>query len=253
LKAIILAAGMGTRLGSLTKKIPKCMLKIFNQTLIERHVEILRNCGINDIIIVTGHQNEVIDLSNVTYVKNENFKTTNINESLFCALKEWDCSVLVLYSDIIFEQKIISDILESREGIRLAVSLNWKNRYDDRKMHPLSEAENVLIENNSIVQIQKNISKSTLDQQIGEFLGIMLISQEHVKIMLKKYAHLKKTHAGTFHKSQSLSNAYATDMLQELINSEIKITPVITEDKWREIDTVEDLEIAKKLFRQKHF
>jgi choline kinase len=251
LKAIILAAGMGTRLGSLTKKIPKCMLKIFNQTLIERHVEILRNCGINDIIIVTGHQNEVIDLSNVTYVKNENFKTTNINESLFCALKEWDCSVLVLYSDIIFEQKIISDILESREGIRLAVSLNWKNRYDDRKMHPLSEAENVLIENNSIVQIQKNISKSTLDQQIGEFLGIMLISQEHVKIMLKKYAHLKKTHTGTFHKSQSLSNAYATDMLQELINSEIKITPVITEDKWREIDTVEDLEIAKKLFYQK--
>ena len=79
---------------------------------------------------------------------------------------------------IIFEQKIVLDLLESREGIRLAVSLNWKNRYDNRKMHPLSEAENVLIENNSVVQIQKNISKSTLDQQIGEFLGIMLISQD---------------------------------------------------------------------------
>ena len=66
--------------------------------------------------------------------------------------------------------------------------------------------------------------------------------------MLKKYFHLKKNHTGTFHKSQSLSNAYVTDMLQELINSKTHIIPVITEDKWCEIDTIEDLEIAKKLF-----
>jgi len=251
LKAIILAAGMGTRLEPLSEKIPKCMVKLFNQSLIERQVQIIRNCGINDIIVVTGYKNEVINISNVNYIKNEDFASTNMNESLFCALKELDCSVLVLYSDIVFEQKIISKMLEKMEGIKLAVDLNWKKRYENRSMHPLSEAENVLIENGKIIQIQKNIYESGPNQQIGEFLAIMVIGKEFVKLLLKKFTDLKRNYSGTFYQASSLSTAYITDMLQEIINSEIEINPVFTEGKWCEIDTVEDLEIARKLFKEK--
>jgi len=246
MKVIILAAGKGSRLGTLTNDKPKCMLKLFNETLIEKQIKIFHSYNINDITIVTGYRSEVIDIPDVNYVKNKNYETTNINESLFCALEPSSSPVLVTYGDIIFEQKIIQQMLEITDGIGLAINLNWKKYYQNRKNHPLSEAENVLVENGRILQIRKNISKSLENQQIGEFLGIMMVSSEHVKILLERYSYLKKNHIGAFHNSSSLSNAYLTDMLQEIINCDINVNPVFTEGEWREIDTPEDLKNAEK-------
>ena len=250
MKVIILAAGMGSRLRSLTNDKPKCMIKLFNETLIERQIKIFHSCNINDITIVTGHRSEIIDIPDVNYVKNENYETTDMNESLFCALKPSSSPILVTYSDIVFEQKIIQQMLEITDGIRLAVNLNWKKYYQNRTMHPLSEAENVLVENGRILQIRKNISESLQNQQIGEFLGIMMLSSDHVKILLERYSYLKKNHIGTFHSSSSLSNAYITDMLQEIINCGINVNPVFTEGRWFEIDTPEDLKNAEKLINK---
>ena len=247
MKVIILAAGMSSRLRPLTSNKPKCMLKLSNETLIERQIKIFHNYNINDITIVTGYRSEVIDIPDVNYVKNENYETTNMNESLFCALEPSNSPVLVTYSDIVFEQKIIQQMLEITDGIRLAVNLNWKKYYQNRSMHSLSEAENVLVENERILQIRKNISKSLQNQQIGEFLGIMMLSSDHVKILLERYSYLKKNHIGTFHNSSSLSNAYITDMLQEIINCGINVNPVFTEGRWFEIDTPEDLKNAEKI------
>ena len=246
MKIIILAAGMGSRFRSLTNHKPKCMLKLFDETLIERQIKIFHSCNINDITIVTGYRSEVIDIPDVNYVKNENYETTNMNESLFCALEPSNSPVLVTYSDIVFEQKIIQQMLEFTGDVGLAVNLNWKKCYQNRNMHPLSEAENVLVENGKILQIRKNISKSLENQQIGEFLGIMMLSSEHVKILLERYSYLKKNHVGAFHNSSSLSNAYITDMLQEIINCGVTVNPIFTEGKWCEIDTPEDLKNAEK-------
>ena len=250
MNAIILAAGMSSRLRPVTSDKPKCMLKLFNETLLERQIKIFRNYNINDITIVTGYRSEVIDISNVNYVKNENYETTNINESLFCALEPSNGPILVTYSDIVFEQKIIQRMLEITDGIRLAVDLDWKKHYQNRTMHTLSEAENVLVENGRILQIRKNIPKSSQNQQIGEFLGIMTLSSDHVKILLDRYSYLKNNHIGTFHNSSSLSNAYITDMLQEIINYGINVNPVFTQGRWCEIDTPEDLKNAEKLINK---
>ena len=237
---------MSSRLRTLTNDKPKCMLKLFNETLIERQIKIFNNCNINDITIVTGYMSEEIDIPDVNYVKNKNYETTNINESLFCALEPSNSPVLVTYGDIVFERKIIQQMLEFTDGIGLDVNLNWKKYYQNRNMHPLSEAENVLVENGKILQIRKNISKSLENQQIGEFLGIMMLSSEHVKILLERYSYLKKNHVGAFHNSSSLSNAYITDMLQEIINCGVTVNPIFTEGKWCEIDTPEDLKNAEK-------
>ena len=246
MKVIILAAGMSSRLKPLTNDKPKCMIKLFNETLIERQIKIFHNCNINDITIVTGYRGELINIPDVNYVKNKNYEKTNMNESLFCALEPSDSPILVTYSDIVFEQKIIEQMLEVTDGIRLAVSLNWKKNYQNRKLHPLSEAENVLMENGRILQIRKNISEFSQNQQIGEFLGIMMLSSDNVKILLEKYSYLKKNHKGAFHNAPSLSNAYITDMLQELIDSSISVDPVFIQGIWHEIDTPEDLKNAEK-------
>ena len=240
---------MGSRLRPLTNDKPKCMIKLLDETLIQRQVKIFHSCNINDITIVTGYKSEVIDIPHVNYVKNENYEITNTNESLFCALEPSSEPVLVTYSDVVFEEKFVRQMLEITDGIRLAVNLNWKKYYQNRTMHPLSEAENVLVENGRILQIRKNISKSLQNQQIGEFLGIMMLSSDHVKILLERYSYLKNNHIGTFHNSSSLSNAYITDMLQEIINCGINVNPVFTEGKWCEIDTPEDLRNAEKSLR----
>ena len=167
MNVIILAAGMGSRLRPLTNDKPKCMIKLLDQTLIERQIKIFHSYGINDITIVTGYKSKVVDIPDVNYVNNVNYETTNMNESLFRALKPSNSSVLVTYGDIVFEPKIVQQMLEITNDIRLAVRINWKEHYQNRTMHPLSEAENVLIENGRILEIRKNISKSLENQQIG--------------------------------------------------------------------------------------
>ena len=198
-----------------------------------------------------------------------------MNESLFRALLETEmceectsgcreCNgtglspakpILVTYGDIAFEPRILSQMLEFCEPrpsvIGLAARINWKECYQNRTMHPLSEAENVLIENRRILEIRKNISKSLENQQIGEFLGIMLLPPDQRNILLEKYLELKQNHVGVFHSSSSLSNAYLTDMLQEMIDCDATVKPVFIEGKWFEIDTPEDLKNAEKEFEER--
>ena len=251
MKVIILAAGMGSRLGPLTNDKPKCMIKLLGQTLIERQIKIFHSYCINDITIVTGYKSKVVDIPDVNYVNNVNYETTNMNESLFRALKPSNSSVLVTYGDIVFEPKIVQQMLEITNDIRLAVRINWKEHYQNRTMHPLSEAENGLIENGRILETGKNISKSLENQQIGEFLGIMLLPPDQIQILLERYLDLKKNHVGAFHSSSSLSNAYLTDMLQEMIDCGATVKPVFIEGKWFEIDTPEDLKNAEKEFEER--
>ena len=246
MKAIILAAGMGSRLRPLTNDKPKCMVKLLDETLVERQIKIFHSYNINDITIVTGYKNEVIDIPDVNYVNNTNYETTNMNESLFCALEPSNSPVLVTYGDIVFEPTILQQMLEITNDIRLAVRIDWKKYYQNRTMHPLSEAENVLIENGRILEIRKNITKSLENQQIGEFLGIALLSSDQIKILLEKYSDLKKNHVGAFHSSSSLSNAYITDMFQEMVNCGASVKPVFTKGKWFEIDTPEDFKSTEK-------
>ena len=275
MKVIILAAGMGSRLRPLTNDKPKCMIKLLGQTLIERQIKIFHSYGINDITIVTGYKSEVVDIPDVNYVNNVNYETTNMNESLFRALLKTEmceectsgcreCNgtglspakpILVTYGDIAFEPRILSQMLEFCDPrpsvIGLAARINWKEYYQNRTMHPLSEAENVLIQNRSILEIRKNISKSLENQQIGEFLGIMLLPPDQIQILLERYLDLKKNHVGAFHSSSSLSNAYLTDMLQEMIDCGATVKPVFIEGKWFEIDTPEDLKNAEKEFEER--
>ena len=73
MKAIILAAGMGTRLGKYTENLPKCMLNFNGKTLIQHQIDTLRECGITDIIIVKGHVPEKIQIPGVKYYINDDY------------------------------------------------------------------------------------------------------------------------------------------------------------------------------------
>ncbi len=95
MKAIILAAGQGTRLKKYTQNLPKGMLAFMGKTIIERQIEMYRKCGITDIIIVRGFAADKITYDGVKYYTNEDFANTNMVESLMAAKAEFDDDVIV--------------------------------------------------------------------------------------------------------------------------------------------------------------
>ena len=101
-------------------------------------------------------------------------------------------------------------------------------------------------EKNHIVRIKKNISSN--EQKISEFLGIVKFSSVGSDIFVNKYDELMKNNIGRFHEAPSLLKAYLTDMIQELVDSGIHVEPIFISGKWYEIDTLEDLRNAEKLF-----
>ena len=90
MKAIILAAGQGTRLKKYTQDLPKGMLSFMGKTVIERQIEMFRKCGINDIIVIRGFAADKIQYEGIKYYMNEDFANTNMVESLMCAKEEFN-------------------------------------------------------------------------------------------------------------------------------------------------------------------
>jgi|TARA_B110000881_G_scaffold57132_1_gene48841 choline kinase len=249
MKVIFIAAGSSTRLGTKTLNFPKGLLKINNNSIIGIQLDLFKNKKISDIIIITGPNADKFNFNNVTYINDTNHKKHDVLGSLMVAKSHMNDEMITTYSDIIFDEKILNSIMEFKGDIGIAVEVNWEKRYINRDQHPKSEADNVIIENNKILKIKKNISECKDNQIIGEFIGLMKLSKKGSEIFKNKYLELEKMHVGKFHNAPSLEKSYLTDMLQELINSGVKISPIIINGNWCEIDTPQDIEIAKKILK----
>ena len=248
MKAIIIAAGSANRLGKLVKEKSKGLLDINGKTILDRQISLFKKNGINEIIIITG-PNKNFGIENVSYINDTNYEQHDVLGSLMVAKDEIKGKILTSYSDILFEESILHQLLEFSGDIGVPVDLDWEKSYENRTEHPKSEADNVLIKNEKIIQIQKQIEKKDDGDVIGEFLGPMIFSERGSKIFVENYLKLEQTNQGSFHKAHSLKKAYTTDMLQELIDLEYDVKPIIINGKWCEIDTQQDLERARKLFR----
>ena len=108
-QAIILAAGRGKRLKSLTENIPKCLIKINDNTILDRQVEILFRNGINEIIIVTGYRYQLIknhiNNKNIKIIVNDKFTELDALYSTWLAKKYIKSDFLLLYGDLVFDEK----------------------------------------------------------------------------------------------------------------------------------------------------
>ena len=247
MKVIIIAAGNATRLGKFAEKKPKCLLEINGKSILQRQIELFKKYGIDDIIVITGpHKKFGIDT--VTYVEDINYQDHDVLGSLMAAEDFLNGKVLTCYSDVLFDEEILKQILNFNGEIGIPIDLDWEKNYLDRIQHPKSEADNVILNQKTILKIKKNISFCNSNEVIGEFLGPIIFSENGSKIFVEAYKKLRNTHNGSFHNSLSLKKAYLTDMIQELIDNNVKIDPIIIRGKWCEIDTMEDLKKAELSF-----
>ena len=157
MKIIILAAGSSTRLCKETTDIPKGLLKINDRSIIEIQLELYRKNQLSDITIITGPNKEKFALKNVNYIQDYKFQDHDVLGSLMAAKSIINDDILTSYSDIIFEEKILKSMTEFAGDIGIAVDLDWEKNYVNRAQHPKSEADNVLINGNEILEIRKNI------------------------------------------------------------------------------------------------
>ena len=246
MKVVIISAGDASRLSQLTKEKPKGLLDINGKTILDRQISLFRSNGIDDIIIIRGALD--FGIKNVSYIHDEHCEQHDVLGSLMAAKDEIEGKVITSYSDILFDESILRQLLEFSGDIGIPIDLDWEKSYGDRTQHPRSEADNVLIKNKKIIRIEKGIEKTTEDEIVGEFLGLMTLSKKGSEIFVENYLKLLHTHQGSFHRSASLKKAYLTDMIQELIDLGYDVYPIIVSGEWCEIDTQQDLERARKLF-----
>lgn len=179
--AVILAAGMGSRLYDVTgDSIPKGFLEVNGKTLIERSIEKLRSIGIEKIYIVTGHLNEYYDKLAEKYnfietKRNRRYRTTGSMTSLAILENELKEDFLLLESDLIYEVYGL---------MKTAV-------FDDNDCILLSGKTNsgdecyVEVRDNNLYRISKDINE--INEVYGELVGISKISLNLYKDMIKAY------------------------------------------------------------------
>lgn len=247
MKAIIVAAGQASRLMPITNDKPKCLLEIGGKTIMQRQLEILRECGVNDIVVVTGYKKEMINYPGVRYYENTDYENNNILSSLFYAQSEMDDDFVFSYSDIIFERSILEKLLQSEADISLVIDIDWLVHYQHRYQHPIEEAELVTVEGDKIIKIGKSII--TPEEAYGEFIGLARFTKKGAEILKSNYIRaMNQYHNRPFQQTASLKRAYLTDMIQELIDVGYTISNLDIKAGWVEIDTPEDLERAKSQF-----
>ncbi len=237
MKGIILAAGIASRLRPITDNMPKCLLKIGDQLILERTLNNLLKNGIDDIVIVTGYLEEQIKSFvglnfpelEVEFITNEIYNSTNNIYSLWLAKDSVLANdILLLDSDIIFDNKIINKLVTSGHKNCLAI----------RSDHVLGEEEiKVTVdEENFITEISKIVSPK---EAIGESIGIELFDKDFTKqlfeILDDKMLNRKEV------------NHFYEAAFEEAIQKGNKIAAVDVEGlRCIEIDTADDIQSAEE-------
>ncbi|HUZ59101.1 MAG TPA: 2OG-Fe(II) oxygenase [Hanamia sp.] len=178
MKAVILAAGIASRLRPLTDDMPKCLLKVGEKNILELTIDNIIANNIDEVIIVTGYLQEKIKLFvsnnypglNVTYIYNELYESTNNIYSLWLANESLTGEeMLLMDSDIIFDKEIITKLLASEYESCLALK-----RHDVQDEEIKVKAD----ENGRVLEIGKTVK---LQDAIGESIGIEKFGVETLK------------------------------------------------------------------------
>ena len=245
MQAIILAAGMGKRLGEYTQNNTKCMVPVNGTMLIDRLLNQLKKLNLKRIVIVVGYEasklvSHLADRQkelNIEYVENSIFDKTNNIYSLFLAkekLKQDD--TLLIESDLIFEDKVLNLIVGSKEP-NLALIAKYETWMDGTM---------VKIDNdNNIVNF---ITKAAFRyEDTCEYYKTVNIYKFSKDFSANKYVPFLDAYIKAVGNNEYYENVLR--IISFLNSHDLKALPLDGE-KWYEIDDKQDLDIAEALFAE---
>jgi choline kinase len=177
MKAIILAAGKGTRLDGAAVK-PKCLVEIGGSTLLHRQIDTLRSLNVNEIVIVVGFGAESIREecdAGVSFVENAKFAETSSLYSLWMAREHLTEGFVVLNCDVLFHPQMLADLLESDHDDELLLSDTDPGLMGDEEMK-------VKVKDQLVVDISKEMDPLDAD---GENVGIVKFSPTGARLLVQ--------------------------------------------------------------------
>lgn len=246
-KVILLLAGEGTRLRPYTDDRPKCMVKVDGVSLIDHQLTVLKSQGLDNIIMIGGYKSEMLKRYGYKLMCNSRYSETNMVWTLFCADTELNGDVIISYGDIVYSENTLKALLNSKADIAVSIDKNWESYWRARNENPLDDAETLKIQSDgSIIEIGQK--PKSLDEIEGQYMGLMKFTNNGLKQLKAVYndALILGTLLG-----RNVEEAYMTDLLQAVINTGQKVMSIPTNDKWIEVDTVEDLQSSVTLSRLK--
>lgn len=235
MKAIILSAGVGSRLSSLTKTTPKCLLRLKGCTILERQVKILSRCGIKDISVVVGLEGDCWSGDNHRKVKSicshVIFNDSNVSKgriySLFKGIESVDKGpVLLIDGDLFFEKVVIDKVLEADEE-NIILCKEVPSNFEGRKI--------LVGGNESIIHFGVN----------GPVKDKAYINAGLMKIGRRLFKDLKKVIIRSANHNKNISS-----IMDGLCKSH-KINVITSNGRWVNLNTKEDIECVRRMVTKK--
>lgn len=237
--AVILAAGIGSRLSPLTDNCPKSLLEVGGSPILERMIRNCLSCGISQFVLVLGHRadqiRQYVDKTfrgiRVTYVINDRYRETNTGYSLMLAADAVKSGAFIKFdADVVFDVRILRNLLDSQMENLLCI---------DRNIALADEEVKVIADDQMRVS---KISK-TVDPKaaLGESIGIEKISAESGKHL---FDALKDMMVIPGHAQDYYEAAYERLVEKDTVFHALDITGL----NWTEIDTATDFEAANAMF-----
>lgn len=245
MQAIILAAGMGRRLGELTKNNTKCMLEVNGVRLIDRYLRQLSKYSLDRIVIVVGYEGQkLIDYIhanypdiNIEFVNNPIYDKTNNIYSLALA-KDYLCAddTILMESDLIVEDGIIDKLLNHTDK-DLALVAKYEQWMDGTMVR--------IDDNRRILQF---IPKAGFRyEEADDYYKTVNIYKFSREFSSKQYIPFLEAYCKVMGNNEYYEQVLS--VLTLLQNTTLRALPIGNE-KWYEIDDVQDLDIASTLFSE---
>ena len=231
MNGIILAAGRGSRMGSLTQRLPKCRTVFNGKELIQWQLDSLYEAGIEEIAIVRGYLRETFTFD-LTYFDNQRWKNTNMVRSLIAA-EEWltNRSCIISYSDIVYSSDAVTRLINADGDIVISYDPNWEQLWKMRFTNPLSDAETFKTTNDNVL-LDIGRRANSINEIKGQYMGLFKFTQNGWSKIIKGLSDVS---------DNELDKMDMTTMLNRLINKGTIINTCPIDDDWFEIDSPSDL------------
>jgi L-glutamine-phosphate cytidylyltransferase len=242
IRAVILAAGRGSRMGRLGGDRPKCLVELAGKPLIERQIAALRRGGVEEIGVVRGYRAELIDFPGLCYFANERWAETNMVMSL-AAAAPWLRSgpVIVSYADIFYRSELVRGLASAPGQLVISYDRAWRRLWTRRFADPLADAETFRIHASG--QLLEIGGKTTRIEDIeGQYMGLLNFTQpawSAVEALL-----------GTLD-TAIRDRLDVTGLLRRLLTeTQLPVSTFATDGQWGEIDNPEDLALYQNMVRE---
>ncbi len=242
MRALILAAGRGSRLGHLTGDRPKCLVEFEGKPLIERQIASLRRGGMDQIGVVRGYRAEMIDFRGLSYFANERWAETNMVMSL-AAAAPWLSSapVIVSYGDIFYRSELVRGLASTSGELVVSYDRAWVRLWQRRFADPLADAETFRIDDaGRLLEIGGKTNR--IEDIQGQYMGLLKFTPPAWLAVERLLDTLDPS---------SRERLDMTGMLRRLLAARsLAIDTFGTDGQWGEIDNPEDVALYEDMVQK---